>query len=287
MAKRKRKSQAQEKADAAPGSVHMPRLADLATDCFLSGREYAARLDALHGRLKALQQAYLATGDRGIVVFEGWDASGKGGVIRRLTAAMDPRSCHVWPIGSPTDKEQGKHYLFRFWQRLPDPRTIAVFDRSWYGRVLVERVEGLASEAEWRRAYHEIKGFERVLAADGVRIVKIFLHVTPEEQLKRFRARLDDPLKRWKLSEEDFRNRRRWRDYELAVEEMIAKTSTDRAPWVLVPANDKKYGRIKAIEAVAEALSSGVDLSPRPLPPAVLREARALFGSKVPDDAFG
>src|SRR3546814_723492 len=139
---------------------------------------------------------------------------------------MDPRACRVWPIGAPTDREQGKHYLFRFWQRLPDPGTIAIFDRSWYGRVLVERVEGLAPEADWRRAYDEINAFERMLRDDGVRIAKIFLHITADEQLDRFKARLDNPFKRWKLSYEDFRNRRRWRDYEQAIEDMRSEEHT-------------------------------------------------------------
>jgi AMP-polyphosphate phosphotransferase len=267
-----------------PPKPMVPRLADLPTDLSMSGREYDRRLAALQHRLQAIQQAYLATGDRGIVVLEGWDAAGKGGVIRRLTAVMDPRACHVWPIGAPTDREQARHYLFRFWQRLPEPRTIAVFDRSWYGRVLVERVEGLVSEPEWRRAYDEIGAFERMLHDDGVRIIKIFLHITRDEQLERFRARLENPLKRWKLSYEDFRNRRRWDDYEEAIDEMLARTSTPFAPWVVIPANDKKYGRIRAVEAVVEAPSAGVDLSPRLLAPAVAREARELLGIEVPEE---
>lgn len=258
------------------------RLADLPMDRKLSRKEYDAKLAGLHRKLQAIQQAYLLSGHRAIVVFEGWDAAGKGGAIRRMTSVMDPRSCHVWPIGAPTDREQGKHYLFRFWQRLPDPSTIAIFDRSWYGRVLVERVEGLASEDEWTRAYHEIGEFERMLIDDGVRIVKLFLHITPEEQLERFRKRLEDPLKRWKLSYEDLRNRQRWDDYVEAIEEMIARTSTASSPWVAIPANDKDYARIAAIETVVGALSRGVDLSPRPISPDLARAAREALGLEVP-----
>lgn len=260
------------------------RLADLPYDRSIPGRTHDRAIDAFHRSLQAIQQAYFATGDRAVIVFEGWDAAGKGGTIRRLTAAMDPRAFHVWPIGAPIDREKGKHYLFRFWQRLPDPGTIAIFDRSWYGRVLVERVEGLATEVEWRRAYDEINGFERVLTDDGVRVVKFYLHIDPEEQLKRFRSRLENPYKRWKLSYEDFRNRRRWSDYVAAVEEMVSRTSTEAAPWVVIPANDKKYARVNAIGGVVDVLAAGVDLSPRLLSPEVAAEAEAELGVVVPPE---
>ena len=170
----------------------------------------------------------------------------------------------------------------RFWERLPEHGQIIVFDRSWYGRVLVERVEGYATSAEWRRAYNEINGFERMLLDDGTRLVKIFLHITPEEQLKRFRARLTDPLKRWKLSYEDFRNRGRWNEYEAAVEDMMERTSIDRAPWHLVPANNKPFGRLSTFRIIADLLSAGIDLEPRALNPMVAAAAEELLGIRLP-----
>ena len=157
-----------------------------------------------------------------------------------------------------------------------------MFDRSWYGRVLVERVEGFASDAEWHRAYDEINDFERMLLADGTRLVKIFLHITPEEQLRRFRARLTDPLKRWKLSYEDFRNRGHWQDYQNAIEDMVEKTSTRRDPWHLIPANNKPYGRLAAFRIIVDRLSKGVPLEPRPLDPAVADAAAQLLGIRLP-----
>ena len=197
--------------------------------------------------LQRIQQAYLGSPNRAVVVLEGWDTAGKGGVVRRLGWALDPRSFKVHSIAAPTAREKSLHYLQRFWERLPQHGQIVVFDRSWYGRVMVERVEGFATPEEWRRAYDEINDFERMLIADGTRLVKLFLHITPEEQIRRFRARLSDPLKRWKLSYEDFRNRARWADYEQAIEDMMQKTSTPRARWHLIPANDKPYGRLAAL----------------------------------------
>ncbi|MEO3429939.1 polyphosphate kinase [Pelagibius sp. CAU 1746] len=247
------------------------------------GKErYQKKLTDLQLRLRQVQQAYLATGDRGIVVFEGWDAGGKGGTIRRMSAVMDPRGFKVWPIAAPRDVDKERHFLYRFWERVPPRGAISVFDRSWYGRVLVERVENLATRSEWRRAYREINEFERMLIDDGARIVKLFLHITPEEQLKRFEQRLADPMKRWKLTYEDFRNRKRRPDYEKAVEEMIARTSTVRAPWHVIAANDKKYARIEALSLIAETLAEGVDLGPRPMDEEAKALARAVFGS-LPD----
>ena len=172
--------------------------------------------------------------------------AGKGGIVRRLGWALDPRSFKVYPIAAPLPHERGRHYLQRFWEKLPDPGQIVVFDRSWYGRILVERVEAFASKDEWHRGYEEINEFERMMVADGIRIVKCFLHITPDEQIRRFKERLANPLKRWKLSYEDFRNRSRWPDYEIAIEDMLERTSPKRAPWYLIPANDKPYGRIAA-----------------------------------------
>ena len=225
-----------------------------------------------------MQQAYLGTAHRAVIVLEGWDTAGTGGVVRRLGWALDPRSFKVHAIAAPNGREKSLHYLQRFWERLPERGQIVVFDRSWYGRVLVERVEGFATKAEWKRGYREIADFERMLLDDGARLVKIFLHITPDEQLRRFRARLTDPLKRWKLSYEDFRNRDRWGDYAEAIEDMMAKTSSKAAPWHLVPANDKPYGRLAALRIIADRLSHGVDLEPRPLDPQVLAAAEKLLG---------
>lgn len=254
-------------------------LAQVPTNKSIKRETYHRELEAQQLLLRKIQQAFLASGDRGIVVFEGWDAAGKGGTIRRMSAVMDPRGFKVWPIAAPTDVDKARHFLYRFWERVPPVGAISVFDRSWYGRVLVERVEGLASKAEWSRAYREINEFERMLMDDGARIVKIFLHVTPEEQLSRFEQRLHDPLKRWKLTYEDFRNRDRWPEYTEAIEEMVRRTSTSRAPWHVIPANDKKHARIAALKLITETFSKGVSLDPAPMDSEAIALARALFGS--------
>ena len=189
---------------------HRIRLADIHKFPSVDFADYERRLAELQETLQRIQQAFLATPERAVVVLEGWDTAGKGGVVRRLGWALDPRSFKVHSIAAPTEREKSLHYLQRFWERLPQHGQIVVFDRSWYGRVLVERVEGFATEDEWKRAYDEIKDFERLLVTDGMRLVKIFLHITADEQMRRFRSRLGDPLKRWKLSYEDFRNRGRW-----------------------------------------------------------------------------
>lgn len=222
---------------------------------------YDRDLFLLQQRLKEVALAYLARGLRALVVFEGADASGKGGAIRRMSWPLDPRGLKVWPIAAPTPEEKEQHYLYRFWKRLPRRGQLAIFDRSWYGRVLVERVEGFASEEEWQRAYAEINEFERMLGEDGIRLVKVFLHITADEQLSRFRKRFRDPLSRWKLSEEDLRNRARWSEYQTATEEMFCRTSTVAFPWNVIPSNDKKYSRLTVIETVTRALAKDVDLS--------------------------
>ena len=193
--------------------------------------DYERRLRDLQVTLQRVQQAYLGTPQRAVIVLEGWDTAGKGGVVRRLGWALDPHSFKVHTIAAPGEREKSLHYLQRFWERLPHHGQIVAFDRSWYGRVLVERVEGFATAAEWGRAYEEINKFERMMLADGVRLVKLFLHITADEQMRRFRNRLTNPLKRWKLSYEDFRNRGHWKDYETAIEDMIAKISAGRAPF--------------------------------------------------------
>ena len=224
-------------------------------------KDYEDKLKKWQKRLLVVQQAYYRQGLRAILVFEGWDAAGKGGAIRRVTEKLDPRGFSVYPISAPTKDEQGRHYLYRFQICLPKPGTIAIFDRSYYGRVLVERIEGFAADNEWQRAYQEINEFERLLMDDKVRIVKIFMHISMEEQLTRFKERLLNPIKRWKLTEEDIRNRSKWQDYENAIDDMFAKTSTDRAPWHAIPGNYKWYARVKSLKTIVKALETDVDLS--------------------------
>jgi polyphosphate kinase 2 (PPK2 family) len=244
--------------------------------------DYERRLSDLQETLQRVQQAYLGTPQRAVIVLEGWDTAGKGGVVRRLGWALDPRSFKVAAIAAPGEREKALHYLQRFWERLPQHGQVVAFDRSWYGRVMVERVEGFAAAAEWLRAYKEINAFEAMLLDDGVKLVKLFMHITPDEQMRRFRNRLTNPLKRWKLSYEDFRNRGRWKDYEKAIEDMMEKTSTRRAPWHLIPANDKPYGRLAALRIVADRLSKDVSLEPRPLDPKVIDAAEGLLGVRLP-----
>lgn len=255
-----------------------PGLSRLDMDKRVGRKKYERKLAKLQERLREVSLAYRAQHRRSVVLFEGWDAAGKGGVIRRMSWPLDPRGLKVWPIAAPTPDEQGQHYLYRFWKRLPRPGQMVVFDRSWYGRVLVERVEGFAAEAEWSRAYSEINEFERMLDDDGIRLVKIFLHITPEEQLERFRQRWSDPLKRWKLSAEDLRNRSRWSEYETAIEDMFRKTSTVPQPWVAVPANDKRYARLAAMRAVVKRLAAAVDTAPPGLDAKVEGEVRRMLG---------
>ncbi len=191
-----------------------------------------------------------------LVVFEGWDAAGKGGAIKRLTDILDPRSYFVYPFAAPTDEEKAHHYLWRFWRQLPTAGKIGIFDRSWYGRVLVERIEGFASETEWRRAYREINEFEAQLTSSGYVLVKFWLHISPEEQLKRFTERQNDSFKQYKLTDEDWRNRDKWLYYKVAVNQAIQRTTTPSAPWTVVAANDKYYARVKVIETVVDAIQA-------------------------------
>jgi polyphosphate kinase 2 (PPK2 family) len=193
-----------------------------------------------------------------IVVFEGWDASGKGGAIKRLVAPLDPRHVRVSQFAAPTADEKRHHFLGRFWPALPGWGGMTVFDRSWYGRVLVERVEGFATEEQWRRAYGEINAFERTLADEGAIIAKFWLHVSAEEQLKRFEARASDRLKSWKLTDEDWRNREKRPQYEAAVEEMLEQTDHPHARWHLVPAESKRYARVTVARAVIEEIERRV-----------------------------
>jgi len=251
-----------------------PKLDELDMDRRLSNSDYASELKKLQRKLVQIQQSYLFSGKAAVLVFEGWDAAGKGGTIRRISTALDPRSFKVWPIGPPRDYYLDRHFLLRFMERLPPRGAITAFDRSWYGRVLVERVEGFTPENRWKAAYREINDFERMIIDDGMRLVKLFFHISPDEQLERFEERLRNPLKRWKLSYEDFRNRRRWDDYAVAIDEMFERTSTSEAPWTLIPANNKKYARVTAMTEIVRCLGHGVDLAPIKLQGDVLEEAR-------------
>ncbi|MCU7554954.1 polyphosphate kinase [Alteromonas sp. ASW11-19] len=247
-----------------------------------SKKIYHQQLSYWQKRLLQVQQSYYHQQQRAIIVFEGWDAAGKGGAIRRLTEKLDPRGFTVYPIGKPRDDEQGKHYLYRFQTRLPAPGTLAVFDRSYYGRVLVERVEGLASAAQWQRAYQEINEFERLLSDDGVRIIKLFLHISADEQLKRFAERLHNPVKRWKLTEEDLRNRENRQHYCTAIDQMFDHTDTVQAPWHLVSAEHKWYARIQVLSVIVAALSHNTDIRPPPLDKTLVKRASEQLGIPPP-----
>jgi AMP-polyphosphate phosphotransferase len=263
--------------------THRPRLEEITEYPKMAFADYERRLASLQAVLQLVQQAYLGTSERALIVIEGWDTAGKGGVVRRLGWALDPRSFKVQPISAPDEHERAQHYLQRFWRHLPEKGQIVAFDRSWYGRVLVERVEGFATNNEWRRAYREINEFERLLIDSGIRLVKLFLHITPDEQVRRFRDRLIEPMKRWKLSYEDFRNRARWSDYQTAIEDMMEKPTTKYAPWHLTPANNKPYGRIAAFRILPDRLGKDVSLEPRPIDPDLLKEAKRTLGLSASD----
>jgi len=221
--------------------------------------EYETSLNKLQNRIRDLQNACFHNGQRIVILFEGWDASGKGGAIRRLTEKLDPRSCRVYPVGKPDDREHKEHYLQRFWRRIPPRGHIAIFDRSWYGRVLVERIEGFATADEWQRAYDEINRFETTLSDDGIVIIKLFLHISQEEQLKRYMERLDNPKKHWKFTEDDLRNRSRAEDYKSAYEDMINKTNRKNAPWLPIPGEHKWFARVNVLENVCNLLEGAID----------------------------
>ncbi|HOS91753.1 MAG TPA: UDP-galactose-lipid carrier transferase [Armatimonadota bacterium] len=229
-------------------------LEDLDLSLDVGRKEFEKELAGYQVELVGLQRKIVDQGRRVIIGFEGWDAAGKGGAIKRLILYMDPRGYEVHPIGPPTDMELKHHYLRRFWQRLPARGKLTIFDRTWYGRVLVERVEGFASKAEWKRAYDEINDFERVLVDDGYLLLKFFLHISSKEQLRRFKARQADPLKQWKITEDDWRNRKKRPQYLKAVEDMLARTHTETAPWTLVEADSKRYARLKVVRTVIGAL---------------------------------
>jgi polyphosphate kinase 2 (PPK2 family) len=222
----------------------------------LGKTKYAKLLEQHQGALNQQARKAHDLGLSTILVFEGADAAGKGGAIRRVVAALDARGTQVIPIAAPTDEELAHHYLWRFWRHLSRAGRVTIFDRSWYGRVLVERIEGYATETEWKRAYAEISDFEDQLVRHGVVLCKFWMHITADEQLKRFKEREKIPYKRWKLTPDDWRNRDRWDEYEHAVNDMVERTSTVHAPWTLVEANDKRFARIKVLETITTQLKS-------------------------------
>ena len=244
----------------------------------LSDAAYARDLKTLHTRLREIQAIYLSHNERAVILFEGWDASGKGGCIQRIVEPLDQRFVEVFPIAAPEGPEKSQHYLQRFWRRLPRGGEVSIFDRSWYGRVLVERVEGFCSKADWKRAYDEINDFERALTDDGIRVIKLFLHISQAEQDKRLLERLANPWKRWKTGLDDYRNRARREDYLDALEDMFEKTSTKAAPWHIVDAGDKNAARIAGLSIVTKRLARGVKLDEPALDESLRSAAEAALG---------
>jgi polyphosphate kinase 2 (PPK2 family) len=242
----------------------MSRLDEVDLTVHLGKKEYKKHLTAAQERLVHLR--LLLGGQIGpkelgpplLILFEGWDASGKGGAIQRLVGELDPRHVRVAQFAAPTHDEKRHHFLWRFWPKLPGWGGMAVLDRSWYGRVLVERVEGFASVDSWQRAYTEIVDMEESLAAEGTILVKFWMHVSPEEQLRRFEKRRDDPYKTWKLTDEDWRNREKRSEYEAAVEDMLERTDHPAGPWHVVAGDDKRWARVDVVRTVCEAMEDGL-----------------------------
>lgn len=229
-------------------------LSDVSLDKSITDEEYSRQLQKYQKKLKELQNELYRRKIPVIIAYEGWDAAGKGGNIKRIAAALDPRGYEVHPISSPEPREKSRHFLWRFWNRLPKTGHIAIFDRTWYGRVMVERLEGFCSENDWQRAYNEINEFEKELYDWGAVIIKFWVHIDRDTQLERFNERQNTPEKRWKITEEDWRNREKWDLYEDAVNEMLKKTNTTFAPWNILESNDKKYARIKALKIVVREI---------------------------------
>ncbi len=230
----------------------------------LSKEEYVRDLIRYQLQLQALAYQLYVQKRPLVIVYEGWDAGGKGGNIKRITEKLDPRGYQVYPIAAPQGEDKTHHYLYRFWRRLkpPDEKQILIFDRSWYGRVMVERLEGFCTEEEWKRAYREINEFERQLVDFGTILVKFWIHISQEEQLGRFELRQETPYKAWKLTDEDWRNRQKWDLYEKAVNDMLLKTSTLTAPWTVIEGNCKWYARVKALRTLVEVLTEELDYIP-------------------------
>ena len=239
--------------------IKMPKLRDVPLEGkTLDEEEYKKELKELQAKLGQLHNRLYRKRVPVIIAYEGWDAAGKGGNIKRLTGALDPRGFEVHPIASPEPHEKARHYLWRFWTRLPKDGHIAIFDRTWYGRVMVERLEGFCSENDWQRAYYEMNEFEQELHNWGAVILKFWVQIDKDTQLARFTERQNTPLKQWKITDEDWRNREKWDLYEQAVDEMLQKTSTTYAPWHILESVDKKYARIKALHIVIDALEKAL-----------------------------
>ena len=239
--------------------LDMPKLSEVDLSPTLTDEEYQKELKKLQKRLKELHNIIYLKKIPVILCYEGWDAAGKGGNIRRVAKPLDPRGCDVMPIASPEPHEKNRQYLWRFWTRLPRSGHVCIFDRTWYGRVMVERLEGFCEEDDWKRAYNEINEFERQLTDWGAVVLKFWIHIDQDTQLERFTARQNTPEKAWKLTEEDWRNREKWPEYEQAIDEMLQKTSTKNAPWYIIESNDKKYARIKALRIVIKALEKACE----------------------------
>lgn len=239
--------------------IKMPKLRDVPLEGkTLDEEEYKKELKELQAKLGQLHNRLYRKRVPVIIAYEGWDAAGKGGNIKRLTGALDPRGFEVHPIASPEPHEKARHYLWRFWTRLPKDGHIAIFDRTWYGRVMVERLEGFCSENDWQRAYYEMNEFEQELYNWGAVILKFWVQIDKDTQLARFTERQNTPSKQWKITDEDWRNREKWDLYEQAVDEMLQKTSTTYAPWHILESVDKKYARIKALHIVIDALEKAL-----------------------------
>jgi polyphosphate kinase 2 (PPK2 family) len=239
--------------------MRRPVTAALDMSSSVTKEEYEKEMADLQAKIRRLARSP-GFGKIGLVcAFEGNDAAGKGGAIRRVRQCFDPRRFRVHPVAAPTAEERGYPYLWRFWRHVPRIGNTAFFDRSWYGRVLVERVEGFCTPEDWRRAYDEINDFEHALDASGYAVMKFWLAITPDEQMRRFKAREDTSFKRFKITDEDWRNREKWPLYEAAVTEMVDRTSTEYAPWTLVPANDKRYARLKVLRTIADRLEAALD----------------------------
>ena len=234
--------------------LEMPKLAEVDLSPAISDEEYKSELKKLQKRLSELHNVIYRKKIPVILCYEGWDAAGKGGNIRRVAYPLDPRGCDVHPIASPLPHELNRQYLWRFWTRLPRTGHIAIFDRTWYGRVMVERLEGFCTEKDWKRAYNEINEFERQLTDWGAVLLKFWIHIDQDTQLARFTERQNTPEKQWKITDEDWRNREKWPQYEQAVDEMLQKTSTKNAPWFIIESNDKHYARIKALKIIVKEL---------------------------------
>lgn len=250
-----------------------------------SGHKYPGHykddLATLQARLERILTAHIVHGRRAVVMLEGWDAAGKDGIIERLTQGWSQAHYEVYPIGAPSAKEAAHHFLWRFRTRLPEPGQIAIFDRSWYGRILVEKVEALSSPADLEASYGEINRFEEQLAEDGITLVKLFVHITQEEQDKRLRARIEDPWKRWKTGKNDFQNRSHRAGYLEAMAEMFLRTDTAAGPWFVIDGNDKKSARIAALEIVADRLEAAVSMEPPALDPKIAELARDQLGMDI------